>query len=77
MNRDEELKKKKEEEARQLWTSISPSAKQCHTCKFAYPDTEYTKGYEKVNCYVFEPPEDKPHSVLWGGEDCDFYTQIK
>lgn len=75
MSIEEELRNKKEEEAKQLWTSISPSAKQCQTCKFAYPDTEYVKGCQKANCFVFEPPEDKPMEVLWNDSDCDFYTE--
>lgn len=69
------LKIKKDKEAKQLWVSIKPSAKLCKTCKFAYPDTKYTKGYEKANCQVFESPEDKPMEVLWDGADCDFYTE--
>ncbi len=77
MSIDEELRKKKDEEARQLWKAISPTAKQCKTCKFAYPNTEYVNGYEKANCFVYEPPEDKPKEVLWDDGDCDFYTERK
>ena len=71
----EELKIKKEEQAKELWTAVSPSAKRCRTCKFAYPDGKYAKGCEKANCYVFENGEDKPHDVLWDGANCDFYVE--
>jgi hypothetical protein len=71
----EKLKIKKDKEAKQLWVSVKPSAVLCKTCKFAYPNTEYTKGYEKANCQVFESPEDKPMEVLWDGADCDFYVR--
>ena len=74
---DKELKIKKDEQAAELWTATSPSAKQCRTCKFAYADTKYTKGREKANCMVYESPEDKPHEVLWDGADCEFYTEKK
>lgn len=69
------LKIKKDKEAKQLWVSIPPQAELCKKCKFAYPDTEFTEGYRKANCLVFEPPEDKPMEILWENADCDFYTE--
>lgn len=70
----EELKKKKNEESKQIWTGVSPKGMLCKTCKFAYPNTKYTKGYEKANCLIFES-EDKPMEVLWNGAECDFYVE--
>lgn len=71
----EKLKIKADKKAKEIWASIPPKASLCKTCKFAYPNTEYTKGYEKANCQVFESPEDKPMEVLWDGADCDFYVR--
>jgi len=73
----EELKKKKDEEASQIWVGIRPSAKLCKTCYNAYKDTKYTVGAEKANCKVYEPPYDKPSGVLWGDDNCEFYLELK
>lgn len=70
------LKKKKDDEAAQRWTGVSPTAKMCKTCKFAQPDTKYVKGYRKTNCAVFTD-EDKPMEILWNDADCDFYVEAK
>lgn len=76
MSKETELKAKAEKKAKELWTVKSPSAVQCRTCKFAIPDTKYTKGCEKANCLVFAD-EDKPKEVLWDGASCDFYVKRK
>ena len=70
-----ELKKKKDDEASQPWAVIRPSANQCKKCVHAYEDTQYTIGAEKANCYMFEPPEDKPHEVLWENKDCPYFEE--
>lgn len=75
ITKTKELRIKNDKKAKEIWASIPPSAKLCKTCKFAYPNTEFTKGYEKTNCKVFEPPEDKPMEILWENANCDFYTE--
>lgn len=75
ISKTKELRIKADKKAKELWVSIPPAANLCKTCKFAYPDTEFTKGYEKANCLVFESPEDKPTEVLWDNAECDFYVR--
>lgn len=71
----EELKKKKDEEASQIWAAISPSAEKCRTCINALDDTEFTVGAEKCYCKVFVAPDEKPTDVLWNGGDCRYYVE--
>lgn len=77
MTEEEKIKlfKKKSEEAAMTGGVIKPTAKLCKTCMHAYEDTQYTKGAEKANCYMFEPPDDKPGEVLWDGKDCMYYEK--
>lgn len=75
MDINEELKRKKEEEASQIWVSIAPSAKQCKTCVFAAEDTEYTVGAEMGFCDVYEMPEGKPMDILWDDAECEWHLE--
>lgn len=72
---DEELKKKKDEEAAQIWASIPPEAALCRKCFNALEDTEFTVGAEKVYCKIYVPPDEKPTEVLWEGADCKYYIE--
>ncbi len=68
---DEKLKKKKDEEASQIWIGIGPSAVQCRKCFNALEDTEFTNGAEKAMCKIYT--EEKPTEVLWKGADCKYF----
>lgn len=70
---DKELKKKKDEEAAQVWTSIRPEAALCKSCFNALEDTEFTVGAEKAFCKVYVAPDEKPTDVLWKGADCKYH----
>lgn len=67
-----ELKKKKDDEARQIWTGVPPSVKWCRTCLFAEESTEYVNGAEKSSCVMFD---EKPDDVFLRGAECVFYTE--
>ena len=75
MSIDEELKKKQEAKAREIWIGISPTAKQCKTCIFAKEDTEYTVGAEMDMCDVYSLEEGKPTGVLWDGAECEWHVE--
>lgn len=72
---DKELKIKKKEESKQIWTGVGPSAKWCRTCKYALKNTKFTIGAEKTNCGAYESPIDKPHEILWEDAKCPFYEK--
>lgn len=71
----EALKKKKDEESRQIWVGTPPPASQCKTCMFAQKDTEYTVGAEMSFCDAYEAPEGKPTGVLWDQEECEYHLE--
>lgn len=72
MDISEQLKKKKDEEASQLWIGKDPPARQCKKCMWAAEDTEYTVvGF----CDVYEMPEGKPMDVLWDEVECGFLVE--
>ena len=71
----EALKKKKDEEASQIWASIPPPASQCKTCMFAQKDTEYTVGAEMSVCDVYEMPDGKPTDILWDKAECEYHLE--
>lgn len=75
MSVDPKLKKKKDEEAQQIWIGIDPPAAQCKKCLFAADDTEYTVGAEMAYCDVYELPAGKPDDILWDKEDCEFFVE--
>lgn len=75
MDISEELKRKKNEEASQIWVGMAPSAEQCKTCIFALEDTEYTVGAEMSYCDVYEPPDGKPMDVLWDKTSCEWHVE--
>jgi hypothetical protein len=72
MSINPELKKKKDEEASQIWIGIDPPAAQCKTCIFAVEDTEYTVGAELGRCDVYE---DKPMNILWDEVECEWHVE--
>lgn len=71
----EELKKKKEEEASQIWIGVDPPAEQCKKCLWAAEDTEYTVGAEMDFCDVYEVEEGKPTGVLWDKTECPMFVE--
>lgn len=78
MSVDPKLKKKKDEEAQQIWIGIDPPAKQCKRCMFAADDTEYTVGAEMAYCDIYEMSEDsdgKPDDILWDKAECEFFVE--
>lgn len=75
MSVDSELKKKKDEEASQIWASIDPPATQCKSCIFALEDTEYTVGAESSFCDVYEAPDGKPTDILWDEAKCEWLVE--
>lgn len=75
MEVSKELKRKKDEEAHQIWVGVDPSAKQCKRCLFAAEDTEYTVGAEMAYCDVYPMPEGKPKGVLDDKAECDSFIE--
>lgn len=75
MSVSKELKRKKDEESRQIWVGVSPSAEQCKTCAFAADDTEYTVGAEMSFCDVYELPDGKPTAILWDKQICEWHLE--
>lgn len=73
MNVDPNLKKKKDEEASQIWASIDPKARQCKKCMWAAEDTEYTVGVEMAYCDIFPMPDGKPRGVLDDKVECEAF----
>lgn len=69
------LKRKKDEEAKQLWIGIPPSAEQCRKCIYSLSDTQYTIGAEKAFCDIFTPPEGKSAGILTDDVECPFFEQ--
>jgi hypothetical protein len=73
---DEQIKKREDDMANELWTGLRPSAAQCKKCIHAYPNTQYTVGAEKANCFMFEPaPNDKPAGVLTDEVTCPYFEK--
>lgn len=61
---------------------------QCRDCAFRYtnyflapdgrkiPCTEEI-GYQKSSCHIFPYPKWKPHGVVYGEEQCEYYEKEK
>ena len=71
----DEIKKKQEEEAHQIWVGIDPKARQCKKCMFAAEDTEYTVGAEMAYCDIYPMPEGKPNGVLEDKVECPSFVE--
>ena len=71
----DEIKKKQEEEAHQIWVGIDPKASQCKKCMFAAEDTEYTVGAEMAYCDIYPMPEGKPNGVLEDKVECPSFVE--
>ena len=75
MEVSKELKKKKDEEAAQIWAGITPPASQCKKCMWAAEDTEYTVGAEMAFCDVYPMPDGKPNGVMEDKADCPSFVE--
>lgn len=73
---DEQIKTREENKAKEVWTGVAPVAGQCKRCIHAYPNTQYTVGAEKSNCFMFEPaPNNKPAGVLTDEVTCPYFEE--
>lgn len=58
---------------------MSPDNIQCKSCFFRLPaitvDGRPVERHSVPYCKLYEPPETKPHEVLWDAAPCDYYEK--
>lgn len=67
---------------KEMWaTTTPPDDIQCKDCIFRLqPVTvagETMSRHTYGNCKLYEPPQIKPHEVLWEKKPCEFYEKEK